>query len=252
MKNYFHKYLFILLYVLSSCSKPTDEAIKLVELFFNENYINDKIYGEHDESIKKSLKNVDFSYLSPEMEKLVRNHYLSLPDIGTYKLSAEKKSKTSVIVTSIGKTNGFIGNVNLRHQFLISKINGEWRIADSYNLISFSILVKSDDWNTLWDVEKSIIHSEVIENLKLEIITHGYNSVQDFRHGKLRIVNNSNYEIDNLMIQIEHFDINEISVRNNKTYVSDVIRKNSYREVEWISDDCNKCYREKFTIGKGF
>jgi hypothetical protein len=66
--------------------------------------------------------------------------------------------------------------------------------------------------------------------------------------GKLRIINNSDYDIQWIKILIEHFDSQGKSVNTDYKYVSDIVRKNGYREFEWLTTDCDKCVRQEFKI----
>src|SRR5690606_6720849 len=123
-------------------------------------------------------------------------------------------------------------------------------ISDSYNLIGFYLNFQVEDtqWQTYWDSKKSEILKEVIDNLKLEIITKGYKKYDDAMAGELRLVNNSNYDLKNIEILIEHFDKDGVSVNTDNTYVSEVIRAKGYREFDWISFDCSKCNTQTFKI----
>jgi len=239
----------LFLILMSSCTKPEDKAIDIVKNFFNEFYENgaDKFGG----SLKKSREVLDYSYVTPVMENLIKNNFVGLPEKDNYQLTAEKKSDNSVIVTSIGKANGPFGNiVEVRNQFLVSKIDGTWKISDSYNLIGYYLNFQVEDtqWPTYWDSKKSEILKEVMDNLKIEVITQGYKKFNDAMAGDLRLVNNSNYDLKNIEILIEHYDKNGISVNTDNAYVSEVIRAKGYREFDWITFDCSKCKTQTFKI----
>lgn len=240
----------VLLLFVSSCTKPEDKAIDIVRNFFNEFYENgaDKYGG----SLKKSREVLDYSFVTTEMEKLIKNHFVMLPEKDNYQLTAERKTDDSVVVTSIGKANGPFGNiVEVRNQFLIKKIDGIWKITDSYNLIGYYLNFQVEDtqWQTYWDNKKSVILSEVIDNLKLEIISKGKPTYSGrSREGELRLVNNSDYDVKNIEILIEHFDKNGISVNTDNEYVNDVIRSKGYREFDWYTSDCSKCSKQEFKI----
>lgn len=247
-----HLYILALLAVtLNSCQSPEDKAIKVVENFFNEVYNNgaDKYNG----SLKQSRAALNYSFVTPELEAIIKNNFMNIPEKETYKLTAEKKADDKVIVTCIGKSRGLFGNeVENNNQFVVTKINGEWKISDTYHVIGFNITFEVEDtqWGTYWDLKKAGILKEVMDNLKLVVINAGYRSYyfSDVLKGDLRLVNNSNYDLKGVEILIEHFDKNGVSVNTDSKTVYDIIRAKGYREFDWLTSDCSKCATQKFTI----
>lgn len=244
-------FLTLISIIIFSCQTPEKQASKVVDDFFNEIYNNgaDKFNG----SLKKSREVMNYSYVSSEMEELIENNFIGLPDKGTYKLTTEKKPDNTIIITSVGKSPGVLGRVlDTRHQFLVSKINGAWKIVDSYNLIGFNIdfRVVDTQWENYWDIKKSVILKEVMDNIKLEIVEKGYRPFYggETVKGKLRLTNNSDYDIEGIDVIIEHFDKDGISVNTGETGVYDIIRSKGYREFNWYSSNCSKCVKQTFKI----
>jgi hypothetical protein len=244
-------YIFALTIIsLSSCQSPEDKAIKLVDSFFNEVHNNgaDKYNG----SLKQSRAAMNYIYVTPELETIIRSNFIGIPEKETYKLTAQKKADDKIIVTCIGKGTGPFGNVvENENQFVVSKLNGEWKISDTYHVIGFNINFQVEDtqWGTYWDLKKAGILKEVIDNLKVEVIKKGYRSYfGDALQGNLKLVNNSNYDLKGVEILIEHFDKNKISVNTDHTSVYDIIRAKGYREFNWYTSDCSKCATQTFEI----
>lgn len=246
-----HLYIFALLALtLSCCQSPQDKAIKVVDDFFIEVLNNgaDKFNG----SLKQSRAALNYSFVTPELEKIIRNNFMNIPEKGTYTLTAEKKSNDKVIVTSIGKNTGMFGNVvEYQSQFEVTKVNGEWKISNAYNLVAYYLNFRVEDtqWDAYWDLKKADILTEVMDNLKIEIINKGYRSYfSDAWQGNLKLVNNSNYDLKGVEVLIEHFDKNGVSVNTGHTSVYDIIRAKGYREFDYYTSDCSKCATQTFAI----
>ena len=168
-------------------------------------------------------------------------------------LSVNKKNDTIIIIESVGKThNGFGQPIEIKQKFAVHKLNNEWKIYDTYNLIPLylDMDIVDRDWNFFWDMEKNDILIDLQNNLTLEVIEEGRKtySGSNSMEGKLKLNNNSEYDIRNVSILIEHFDINEKSVNTDEDYVSDIIRKKGYREFDWYTSDCSKCVKQEFKI----
>jgi hypothetical protein len=220
-----------------------------VENFFNEVYNNgaDKFNG----SLIKSREALNYSYVSQVMKELIRNNFMGIPEKGTYKLTSQKKPDNTIIVTSIGKSIALSGNmIETQKQFVLEEINGEWQITDSYGLIDFYLNFEVEDtqWETYWDLKKSRILNEVKDNLKLEIINYGRPYFGNVLKGDLRLVNNSNYDVKDIEVLIEHFDENGVSVNTSNASVYNVIRSKGYREFAWYTSNCAKCVNQTFNI----
>lgn len=239
----------IFLSLLSACTSPEKNAIEIIENFYNEVYENGA--DKYDGSLKKSREVLDYSYVTEEMEQLIKNNFMYLPEKETYQLTAEKKSEDTLVVTSIGKAPGRFGDmVEIRNQFVVSKENDNWKISNSYNLIGYYLNFSIEDtqWNTYWDIKKSNVLAEVMDNIELEIITNGRKGYGTSMKGNLRLVNNSNYDVKNIEILIEHFDKNGISVNTDSEYVLETIRSKGYREFDWYTSDCASCETQEFKI----
>lgn len=246
-----HLYIFTLLAItLNSCQSPEDKAIKIVDDFIKE--VNNNGADKFNGSLRKSREALNYSYVTPEMEKLIRNNFMGIPEKETYKLTAEKKADNTIVVTSIGKATGFMGNVvEMQNQFLLKEINGQWKISDAHGLLAFYLNFQIEDtqWEAYWDLKKANILDEIMENVKLEVINKGYRSYfGDGMKGNLKLINNSNYDIKGIEVLIEHFDKNGVSVNTDNAGVYDVIRSKGYREFNWYTSDCSKCASQTFAI----
>jgi hypothetical protein len=223
---------------LYSCKSDKDKVNDIVDNFMKQ--IND---------IKIEKKDINFSSVSNEYKELFLKY--DYYDAQNWKLETEQESDTSFIVKSTGKTfNSFGKPIEIHQEFQLRKINGDWKITNSYNLLALNLDFKIVDqnWDFIWDFDKYDILLSLQEKLKLEIIVPCYKETSEYAQGKLRITNNSDYDIKGVTILIEHFDSNGKSVNTSDTYIWDIIRKNGYREFNWITGDCAKCSKQKFRI----
>ena len=167
-------------------------------------------------------------------------------------LTVKPENDSTIIVESKGKThNGFGQPTELLQGFVLTNKYGKWQIYNSYNLVAefLDFEVVDTQWNFYWDRDKDDILEELQEKLELKVLVQGYRSYySSYAKGKLRITNNSNYDIKGVKILIEHFDSQGKSVNTDNAYVWDIIRKNGYREFEWLTGDCDKCERQEFKI----
>lgn len=249
--KYLKTYIFALLIItLNSCQKPEDQAMKVVDDFIKE--VNNNGADKFNGSLKKSREALNYSFVTPEMEKHIRANFMGIPEKETYKLTAEKKADNTIIVTAIGKTTGAMGEVvEMQNQFLLTEINGQWKISDSYGLLAFYLNFQIEDtqWESYWDLKKVSILTEIMDNVKLVVINKGYRSYfGDALKGNLKLINNSNYDIKGMEVLIEHFDNNGVSVNTDNASVYDVIRSKGYREFDWYTSDCSKCATQTFAI----
>ena len=231
----------ILLIVISivffcSCQNEEDKMKNIVTEFLTE--INDKTL-----TINKKLMTEEFVDFFRG-----RAYYASKDWI----LTIESESDSTALVKSKGKThNGFGAPVETIQAFSLTNKYGKWKISDSYNLIASGIdfEVVDAEWDFYWDRKKNDILEELQEKVKIQIRVPGYSPYYgDSRKGKIRIINNSDYDIKSIKVLVEHFDYNGISVNTDYEYISDIIRKNSYRECEWYTTDCGQCVTQKFKI----
>jgi len=238
------KSLYLLILVIGftslySCKSDEEKAKKIVNEFLRQ--IN-------DEKIKKG--DIDYSLVSNDFKNLFFESYYYTS--GSWKLFVKAKSDTSFLVKSTGKTfNGFGQPVENHQEFEVCKIKGELKITNSYNLIEqfLDFQIVDNNWDFFWDIEKSEILKELKEKLVLEVLVLGTKSKYgDFAQGKLKLINNSDFDIKGVKILIEHYDIQGNSVNSSYTYVSDIIRNHGYREFSWINGDCSKCVAQEFKI----
>jgi len=165
-------------------------------------------------------------------------------------LTAKPENDSTITVESKGKThNGWGQPVEILQSFILRNRNGHWKIFSSYNLVPdrLDFRVVDTEWDFYWDRAKDRILKELQEKLTIEVLVPGYRGYYSTR-GKLRISNNSDYDVEGIRILIEHFDSQGKSVNTDYTYVWDIVRKNGYREFEWSTGDCDKCERQEFKI----
>lgn len=167
-------------------------------------------------------------------------------------LTAKKENDSVLSVESKSSTfNSFGKPIENIQSFALTKKYGKWQIFDSYNLIAFELdfTIVDTQWEFYWDRAKDEILSDLQKNLKLKILTKGHGNIyNDSRQGKLRLINDSDYDIKGVDILIEHFDRNNVSVNTDHQGVYDIIRKHGYRDFEWYTSDCNNCFRQEFKI----
>jgi len=225
---------------LYSCKSKEDTVKDIVERFMKQ--IN-------DEKIQK--KDLDFSSVTPHyMDIFLANSYYTAQ---TWTLVSEVESDTSMVVKSTGKTFNSAGTpTDIHQEFHLKKINGEWKITNSLNLLALFLdfEIVDQDWDFFWDYEKCDILKQLQDKVKLEILVPGhcgYFSCEN-REGKLKLINNSDYDIKGVRILIEHYDSQGNSVNTDNTSVYDIIRKQGYREFDWYTSDCSKCKKQEFKI----
>lgn len=240
MKNSLVILLLIGLTSLYSCKSKEDTAKDIVENFMKQ--INDD---------KAQKATIDYSNVSNEYKALfIESAYYTSQ---TWTLVAEAESDTAIVVKSTGKTfNGSGAPVENHQEFGLKKRNGEWKITNSYKVLEeyLDFEVVDNQWDFYWDREKHKILQELKEKLKLKILVpahSGYFSYET-RQGKLKLINDSDYDIKGVKILIEHFDSKGNSVNTDQTSVWDIIRKHGYREFDWYTSDCSQCARQEFKI----
>lgn len=203
----------------------------------------------NDEKVKK--KDIDFSAVSSKYKDLfLESTYFTSQ---TWTLVAEPESDTAIVVKSTGKTfNSFGQPVENHQEFVVKMREGSWKITNSYNVLAqfLDFDIVDQEWEFYWDGQKHDILLQLQDQLKLEILVPGhcgYFSCEN-REGKLKLVNNSDYDIKGVKILIEHYDKEGNSVNTDNTSVYDIIRKHGYREFDWYTSDCSKCATQKFKI----
>ena len=237
-----NKYILILislgLIFLYSCKSKEDKAKEIVNNFMKQ--ISDK-------NTKK--ENVNFNDLSDDYKKLfIHNYYFPSND---WTLTAEPESDTSIIVSATGKTfNGFGWPRELHQEFAVKKRNGEWKITNSFNVLDqfINFFIVDKRWEFYWDKEKHDILEDLKKNLKIEVLVKGYSEYNsEYAKGRVKVINDSDYDINSVKILMEHFDNDGNSI-NTDDFIIHAIKKHSYTEYDWIIDNCSKCVRQEFKI----
>ena len=229
--------LILICYTVISCEKPENKVIKIVNEFLTQ--VNDQ------------TKSVNEELLSDDFKKFFagKNYYVSKD----WKLTVETITETKLVVEARSDTHNAMGRpVEILQAFTLTSKYGGWLISDSYNFIvdNLAFRVADVEWDYSWDRTKYKVMEELKENLTLEVVTPGHAPyyTNDFRKGKLKLVNNSDYDLEGVRILIEHFDRSGNSVNTDYTWAGGIIRKHGYREFEWLTTDCTKCYRQTYKI----
>lgn len=221
---------------LNSCKSKEDKVKDVVNEFLTE--INDQT---------KTLNN---DLMTENFAKFFKGK--SYYTAEKWELTVKPENDSIIVVESKGKThNGWGQPVENLQGFTLTNKFGDWKISDSYKLVAdeLDFEVVDTQWDFYWDRRKDEIFQELVNSLKLEVIVPGHgNYWTDSRQGKLRLVNNSDYDIQRVKILIEHFDNNRNSVNTDHEYVSNIIRKHGYREFDWYTGDCAKCFKQEFKI----
>ena len=222
--------------LFTSCKSNEEKAMAVV---------NEFLIGINDPT-----KNVNSNLMTENFFNFIKDK--PIYSANKWELSVKAQSDTVFIVESTGNTyNKFGTPINIVQGFSLTNEFGGWKIFDTYNLAvdNINFKVVDDKWGFYWDREKYEILNEIKEKVELEIIADGYGSYySDFVRGNLRVINNSEFDIKGVEILIEHFDKEGKSVNTDYANIWDVIRKNGYREFEWFTNDCHKCYSQKFKI----
>lgn len=221
---------------LNSCKNREDKVKDVVNEFLTE--INDQT-----KTLNKDLMTENFAKFFKG-----KSYYTA----EKWELTVKPENDSIIVVESKGKThNGWGQPVENLQGFTLTNKFGDWKISDSYKLVAdeLDFEVVDTQWDFYWDRRKDEIFQELVNSLKLEVIVPGHgNYWTDSRQGKLRLVNNSDYDIQRVKILIEHFDNNRNSVNTDHEYVSNIIRKHGYREFDWYTGDCAKCFKQEFKI----
>lgn len=221
---------------LYSC-KNTEEKIKdVVNEFLTE--INDKTKNLNEELMTENFA----TFFKGKAYYLSQNWDLTVKPENDSIVMVEARSETH---------NGFGHPIEILQGFYLTNTYGDWKIFDSYKLVAdqLDFEVVDTQWDFFWDRDKDAILKDLQEKVKLEVVVSGYKSYySDSRRGKLKLINNSEYDIQSVKILIEHFDKNGYSVNTDNEYLSNIIRKKGYREFDWYTSDCEKCDKQEFKI----
>ena len=219
-----------------SCKDNSENAIEIVNKVLTQ--INDRVEGNYD----TTLFSQEYCKFFIRSLKYGSNDWV---------LNLKQQSDSIFIVESNGKTHNAFGMELKNHQeFKLANRNGELKIIDTYNLIAsfLNMKVVDKEWDFYWDRQKDDIVKELEKELVLVVVKKGYKKYSDASAGDLKLVNNSNYDISNVVILIEHFDNSGKSVNTDSKYVSEIVRARGYREFDWITFDCKSCNNQKFKI----
>lgn len=221
---------------LFSCKSREDKIKDVVNEFLTE--INDQT-----KTLNKELMTENFATFFKG-----KSYYLSQ----NWDLTVKPDNDSIILVEAKSKTHNGLGQpIEILQGFYLTNTFGDWKIFDSYKLVAdqLDFEIVDTQWDFYWDRDKDAIFKDLQEKVKLEVIVPGYGSYySDSRKGKLKLINNSEYDIQRVKILIEHFDNNGNSVNTDKEYVSNIIRKHGYREFDWYTSDCAKCYKQEFKI----
>ncbi len=91
-------------------------------------------------------------------------------------------------------------------------------------------------------------HSTVLDNVFLILIQIIKNPSGTCKKGRLKLVNDSKYDISSIIIVIEHFDEKGKSSSVTKKVLYDIVKSGGYKIFEWIEFDCFNCNKRKFKI----
>ena len=221
---------------LCSCKRKEEKVENVVSEFLSE--INDKT-----KTLNHELMTENFATFFEG-----KSYYTSQD----WALTVKPQNDSMIIVEAKGKSHNNLGQpIEILQGFALTNIYGKWQIGSSYNLVADNIDIQiggDTQWGFYWDRDKDYILNELREKLELQVLIPAYNnSFWGNRGGKLRIDNNSDFDIRVVTVLIEHFDNQGKSVKIDHEYVRD-IRKNGYREFEWATYNCEKCEREEIKI----
>ena len=241
MKKFPLIFILLGLLLLYSCKSKEDKAKDIVDNFIKQ--INDK---------KIKIEDIDFTKVSDDYKELflrINDFYYSENRV----LSLESDSDSSIIVKSMGTNINSLGQPDkICQEFTLKKRkNGDWEITNSYNVLALFLDFEIVDhqWEFYWDKQKTNILKELQEKLELKVLVPGYREYfSEYVKGKLKLINNSDYDIKGVNILIEHYDSEGKSVNTDNASVYDIIRKHGYREFDWLTGDCSKCTKQEFKI----
>ncbi len=219
-----------------SCKSKEDKVKNVVNEFLTQ--INDQT-----KTINKDLMTEKFAEFFKS-----KKYYTA----EKWELTVKPENDSIITVESKGQThNGFGRPIELLQGFVLTSEYGSWKIFNSFKLVAdeLDFEVVDTQWDFYWDREKDEILKQLQDKLELKVLVPGYgNYYTDNKAGKLKLINNSDFDIKNVKILIEHFDNQNKSVNTNHTYISDIIRKHGYREFNWYTSDCSQCETQIFKI----
>jgi hypothetical protein len=229
MKNIFYILFFSL--TIISCEQNSSEA---------ENIVNKLLVDMNslDNPFSKSTVSQNFDLLLNKV-----------PTASTekWKLSSEKRENGNIIVTSSSRSTNVMGiERDMLQKFEVKNnkiINSEYFFVPQYD---FEIVL--NDWDTMWDLEKIKAYENVEENVKITSRSPAIRSYANSLEGNFKIENNSNYDIKNLNIMIEHFQRDGTQIKTDNSSITGILRKNGKQKVIWFTTNCESCDKFKLKI----
>jgi hypothetical protein len=195
---------------------------------------------------------LDTAVFAPKYYSLFkkRNHR----EITKWTLTFKNVSDSNnVIIVSYKRYNQYYGEMNSECGFVFFKIKDQWLITDSYDFLieeKINFKIEGEKVKGLWDRYKTEEITSITQLLKLEVIEEPipYEIDKNSIKGKLKLTNNSKYDISEITILIEHFDKNGKSSSTSKKYLFDTIKSGGYKIFDWSTFDCYNCNTRKYKI----
>lgn len=220
----------------ASCGTEESRAIKVVNTFLTQ-------INKQQQPYDTELATYDFNTFFKG-----KNYYAST----SWKLNTLLNGEKCVI-EAIGKTHNGLGHpMEITQGFALINDSGKWLIADTYNFVinEFAFKVVDTQWDFYWDKAKYDIINELRQKLSLKVITPAraiyYGSSR--QEGVLKLVNNSDYDVEDIRILIEHYDKSGHPIKTAYWYVQGIIRNHGYRQFEWTNGDCADSYKQTYKI----
>lgn len=222
---------------LSACISNEDAAKRKVQRLLKQ--------------VNSQEMDINYAVMTPKYAEYLKGK--SLYTSNDWKLTTAWIDESTLCVTAIGMNrNGLGQDVKIVQKIYFTPTDDGWKIFDSHDFIADvpepDFGFADYDWDNCCDRYKSQILEEMKKEVTLEIVQPGNRFYGDMQKGKIRVVNNSRFDIENMTVLIEHFDFNGRPVGTDRTYISGVLRKDGYREAEWLSTNCSPCYRQEFKI----
>lgn len=231
-------------------------AIAVVFLFkdnINQFFISDS-YRTVDSALSY-LKNEDPGGIKNAID-LFSNEYVtnlmarySYYKVDDWKLKkVEDKSGRTLIYVDGTATNAFGATLKRRPVFVMEKVEGKWKITDSYDFFVFD---KLDDNNVVGksDIEKNNLLMGIRQNVIIESwsFQRSYGSSVE---GKATIVNNSDLPVTFIKLEITYYDRMDNVSNTDETYAigGDALRPGQKRNIEWYTSNCYQCNKARVRL----
>ena len=244
MKNLGFIFGIIFFGILTSCKSEDAKILDVVNKFLTERNSEEYSSQGYDDLITEDYANL----VMGKYFYTIKNWKLEIRPMD-FDLVSEN---SMLMVEATGETHNNRGTPKkVVQRFALTDKFGKWQIDDSYGFVSerLNFDIADTQWDFYWDRKKEEVLKELQSKLKLSVLVKGYRTTySDYARGKLKLENNSDYDIKGVTILIEHFDKDGLSVNTDKKTVWDIIRKHGYREFDWITGDCAKCVKQEFKI----